>query len=172
MPRVHFVKAARKNNPVAKKGESYYWWQPMVGGRGGAKRYSKERPRPSQVTQSEYLSACYSAQESVEDSLSNFIAGKCELADLIGDLESAADEVRQAGEDCDEKYNNMPDGLQQGDTGQMLEQRRDAAESLADEIESAKGEVEDFDDAEAQKEEDWKESVQSIVEGIGWDFGE
>ena len=41
MPRVHHVKSARKDNPVAKKGESYYWWKFRYGG----KRYSKT-PRP------------------------------------------------------------------------------------------------------------------------------
>lgn len=52
MAKVHFVKSAQKDNPVAKKGESYYWWKPMVGGRGGAKRYSKDRPSTPSSEQS------------------------------------------------------------------------------------------------------------------------
>jgi len=27
MARAHFVKKARKDNPVALKGESYWWWE-------------------------------------------------------------------------------------------------------------------------------------------------
>ena len=63
MPRVTFVKSARKDNPVAKKGESYYWWKFRYGG----KRYSKTRPRPSQLTQSPYYSQVRSLVEQIED---------------------------------------------------------------------------------------------------------
>ncbi len=51
MPRVTHVKKARKDNPVCKAGESYYWWKFRYGG----KRYSLTRPRPSQLTQSAYF---------------------------------------------------------------------------------------------------------------------
>lgn len=125
MAKVHFVKSARKDNPVAKKGESYYWWKPMVGGRGGAKRYSKERPKPSQLTQSEFLSAAYAAQESLD-------AARDPEA-----FRAVAEEVRNLGEETQSKYDNMPDGLQQGDTGQLLEERASQCEEWADQIDSA-----------------------------------
>ena len=41
-PRVHYVKSARKDNPVAKKGEPYYWWQSYC----SPKQFSKTPPRP------------------------------------------------------------------------------------------------------------------------------
>lgn len=59
MARAHFVKKARKDNPAVKAGESYYWWK----FRRGPKRYSKERPRPSQLTQSEFYGQVYGLQE-------------------------------------------------------------------------------------------------------------
>ena len=43
MPRVNYVKKARKNNPAVKRGESYFWWKFRYGG----KQYSKTRPRQS-----------------------------------------------------------------------------------------------------------------------------
>jgi hypothetical protein len=52
VPKVNFVKAAAKDNRVAKKGESYYWWK----FRYGSKHMSKTPPRPSQLTQSDFLS--------------------------------------------------------------------------------------------------------------------
>lgn len=131
MPRVHFVKAARKDNPVAKKGESYYWWKPMVGGRGGAKRYSKERPSRSQTTQSEFLSTLYG----IED-------GSMASAQTPEDFNAVAEELRDLGQEQQDKYDNMPEGLQQGDTGQMLEERAQNCESWADEIEQAATELE------------------------------
>jgi len=48
MARANFVKKARKDNSVVKKGESYYWWKFAY----GSKQYSKEAPSRSQLTQS------------------------------------------------------------------------------------------------------------------------
>jgi flagellar biosynthesis chaperone FliJ len=131
MAKVTFVKSARKDNPVAKKGESYYWWKPMVGGRGGAKRYSKERPSRSQLTQSEFLSALYG----IED-------GDMASAQTPEEFKSIAEALRDLGQEQQDKYDNMPEGLQQGDTGQMLEERAQNCESWADEIEQRADELE------------------------------
>lgn len=131
MAKVHFVKAARKDNPVAKAGESYYWWKPMVGGRGGAKRYSKERPSRSQLTQSDFLSSLYG----IED-------GDMANAQSPEDFRGVAEALRELGQEQQEKYDNMPDGLQQGDTGQMLEERASGCDSWADEIDQRADELE------------------------------
>ena len=64
MPRVYFVKKARKDYPVGiKKGDSYYWWKFRYGGI----HRSKTRPRPSQLTQSEFLSTIYAIIEEIQD---------------------------------------------------------------------------------------------------------
>lgn len=131
MAKVHFVKAARKDNPVAKKGESYFWWKPMVGGRGGAKRYSKERPSRSQLTQSDFLSSLYG----IED-------GDMANAQSPEDFRGVAEALRELGQEQQEKYDNMPEGLQQGDTGQMIEERASGCESWADEIDQRADELE------------------------------
>lgn len=136
MPKVHFVKKALKDNPVAKKGESYYWWKPKVGGRGGAKRYSKDRPKPSQLTQSEFLSAVYSLQEEMAEAQADT------ADDLIGLRDGWVESIREIGQECQDKFDNMPDGLQQGDTGQTLEERAQAMEQWADDLEAV-----DLDDA-------------------------
>lgn len=130
MARAHFVKSARKDNPVAKKGESYWWWKHMIGGRGGPKQYSKDRPKQSQLTQSEFLSNIYGASEELAE------------ANDPERFREIAQSVREAGEECQSKFDNMPDGLQQGDTGQLLEERASNAESWADAIESAADELE------------------------------
>lgn len=131
MAKVHFVKSARKDNPVAKKGESYYWWKPMVGGRGGAKRFSKEYPSRSQTTQSEFLSSLYG----IED-------GSMKDAQTPEDFKAVAEELRELGQEQQDKYDNMPEGLQQGDTGQVLEERAQNCESWADEIDQRADELE------------------------------
>lgn len=153
MARAHFVKSARKDNPVAKKGESYWWWKPMIGGRGGPKRYSKERPKPSQMTQSAFLSVIYGAGEQLAE------------ADDPETFRTIAQEVRDAGEEAQGSYDNMPEGLQQGDTGQMLEQRSQSAErwadhieSVADELETKLSEIEEMDAESLELEDDAEES--------------
>lgn len=49
MGNVHFVKHARKKNPVADIGESYYYWSFPFGRR---KYYSKEYPTQEQLLES------------------------------------------------------------------------------------------------------------------------
>lgn len=125
MPRLHFVKKALKDNPVAKKGESYYWFKPMVGGRGGMKRYFKERPSRSQMTQSEYFGTAYDLADShwpgVNDQSS------------LDEFKSAVEELRDNEQ---EKYDNMPEGLQQGSSGETIQERIDECETLISELDS------------------------------------
>ena len=51
MGNIHFVKRARKDNSVAKKGESYYWWCFKY---SKEKHYSKEYPSTEQLIESAY----------------------------------------------------------------------------------------------------------------------
>lgn len=155
MARAHFVKSARKDNPVAKKGESYWWWKFMVGGRGGPKRYSKERPSRSQLTQSEFLSALYG----IED-------GDMASARSPEDFKAVAEALRELGSEQQEKFEAMPEGLQQGDTGQMLEERAQNCESWADEIDTAADELESaLSDDDDERDEDEKiEEARSVFD--------
>lgn len=132
MPRVTHVKKARKAIPRfnIEVGDSYYWWKFMVGGRGGPKVCSKTPPRPSQLTQSSFLQAIYGAQESLD------------AAEDPDGFRAVAQEIREAGEECQGSFDNMPEGLQQGDTGQLLEERVGQCEEWADEIETAADELE------------------------------
>ena len=90
MPRVHHVKSARKDNPVAKKGESYYWWKFRYGG----KRYSKTPPKPSQLTQSPYFSSIRSLVEMIEEQ-------EVRDEDMLNDLkEQVRDELESIQSEC------------------------------------------------------------------------
>ena len=128
MPRVTFVKSARKDNTCVKQGESYYWWKFRFGG----KRMSKTRPRQSQLTQSAYFGTLYGLMESIEDT--EIEAGEessvTDLAvDIVGQLEELRDETQ-------ESRDNMPEALQDAPTGELLQERVDALESAISEIES------------------------------------
>lgn len=117
MARVYTQKA-RKDYPTEgiKKGDTYYQWQLYH----GPVRRSKTPPKRAELTGSEYLSTLYTLfdQEINEPS----------------DLESIADELETLGQEQRDRFDNMPEGLQQGDTGQLLEQRADACEEAANNI--------------------------------------
>jgi len=163
MARATHVKKARKDIPGTdiKAGDSYYWWKFMVGGRGGPKHYSKERPRLSQLTQSEYLGALYDLQ----DRLSALPAD----SSLADEVQSLVDDIRQLGEDQTDKLNNMPDSLQQSSTGEMLQERADAMESAASELDGLdmseydkEGHGEDYE----TEEEYWQAKLEEIHNSI------
>jgi hypothetical protein len=141
MPRVTFVKSARKAVPRAgiEVGDSYYWWKFRYGG----KQYSKTRPRSSQLTQSEFLGEIYALQESIED----LTLDDAPFEDFV---KETADRLREIANECEEKRYNMPDALQDGDTGQLLEARAEACNNAADELEAI--DLSEFDEDEAREE--------------------
>jgi hypothetical protein len=47
-----------------------------------------------------------------------------------------APEIGTAGEECQDSLDNMPEGLQESPTGQLLQERIDACESAQSELES------------------------------------
>lgn len=153
MARVHFVKSARKNNPAVKKGESYYWWKFMVGGRGGPKHYSATPPKPSQTTQSEFLGTL----GDIEDEISS-LAADDGLESAVADI---ASRLRELGEEQGTKKENMPEGLQESDTGNMLQDRADRCGEMADELEAITLDKSDKEDD--QSEDDyWQEKLEEV----------
>jgi hypothetical protein len=185
MPRVIYVKKARKPNSVVtqadidranapsneedKNAASYYWAGFKTGPRSSMKKFWKTRPPQSQLTQSEFWSAVYSLQEEAADM-------GWEFDDLESQRDDVAQRLREIGEEQREKFDNMPEGLQQGDTGQLLEQRADSCESVADEIESLEVPDEgEFDPAEEEgdldewkdgKAEEFKDELISLLDGV------
>jgi hypothetical protein len=143
MGKVHHVKAARKDNPQRgiKKGQPY-WWAAYRAGRGGYKRYWTKPPRPSQIAASEYAQSVLAIQEEMQDFTGDASA-------LVERRDEWAAAIREIADDCQSKFDNMPDGLQQGDTGQLLEERSNDCETWADAVES----VDIDEDAEDMEDE-------------------
>lgn len=127
MTRTHYVKAA-KDYPEQgiKKGDMYYWWK----FRFGAKHFSKSPPRPSQLTQSPFLGPLYDIQEKI----ANFTAET--MTEVESFRDDVASEIRELASQCEDNLSNMPDGLQQGTTGELLQTRTDECNTWADDIES------------------------------------
>ncbi len=141
MPRVTFVKKARKDNPVCKAGESYYWWK----FRHGGKRYSLTRPRPSQLTQSPYYSTIRSLIEHCEDQT---VTDEETVEEL---KEHVRDELESAQSECQDSLDNMRDSLQYSPTGELLQERIDACDSAISDLDMV--DEFDFDEEDFEREE-------------------
>jgi hypothetical protein len=128
MTRINFVKKARKDNPVAKKGESYYWWKFPYGG----KYYSKGMPRRSSLTQSEFLANYYDFQDNLEKDVLD--------AETFEDLETIAEnfasEIESLASEQQEKLDNMPEQLQDSNSGEILRGRQEGLEEWASTLQS------------------------------------
>ena len=136
MPRVHFVKSARKDNPAVKKGESYYWWKFRYGG----KRYSKTAPKQSQLTQSEFLSRVYALMEEIGEQSNNSFES---VEDFNAWLQEKKDEAEELVDMTQESLENIPWELQET---HMLTERLESIEDFNNELECVD---------EAELDEEW-----------------
>lgn len=138
MATLNRVKAARKPGKCSKcgkpieVGDPYLWWAFRHGPK--YKRCTEHPPRQSELIASPFLSGMAESQEEIEDALETFHDGGS-VEDLQATVESVAAAIRERGEEAQGSFDNMPEGLQQGETGQMLETRAERCEEIASELE-------------------------------------
>lgn len=136
MPRVHTVKKARKDYPNQgiQKGDTYYWWEFRFGGKVRSKTY----PKPSQLTQSEFLGTLYDIEERLGDLTLDDVEEGC-LDDIISELENLRDETQ-------DKWDNIPEQLQDtSDAGMLLQERVDSLEEFISDLENVDLSVDEGD---------------------------
>lgn len=145
MARIHHRKARKDypNNGV-KKGDMYYFVQIKTGPRSSRIIRSLTRPKPSQLTSSEYLSTLYGIQEGLGT----------EVTFPPEDMREIASSLEELGTTQRDNFEAMPEGLQQGDTGTMLEERASACENAAGELE---GFADEMDGLEEPTELDYED---------------
>jgi len=142
MPKVNFVKSARKANPVAQVGESYYWWQNFK----RPKQYSKTYPKPSQTVGSSFLQQFYSLGETMAERFVSLDTFEDERDNLVGDIQELLDE-------CQSSLDNMPEHLQDtSDAGTTLTERIGELEDLIFNLEGM--DVPDPEDIPKEVDED------------------
>jgi hypothetical protein len=167
MARAHFVKKAQKDykDHGIKRGQSYWWWKFAY----GSKRFSKTPPKRSQLTQSGFYATMYDAEDALADATAEFSKSH-NYDQLASDLESIAGDVRSAGEECADKKGNMPDSLQEGSTGQLLETRAEQCEQLAADLETAASDIRDLEADEEKSDEDKEREAIELAENVSWDY--
>jgi hypothetical protein len=139
MPKVE-KRVARKDYPQSgvKAGDTYYFTKLKLQ-RGGQTKRSLTPFKPSQLTNSAFKSGFLAAGEGWEESDKG--------ADAI---RAAAEAIRDVGNEAQSSFDNMPEGLQQGDTGQTLENRASECERIADELESLADEFEGLEEPDEE----------------------
>lgn len=152
MAHAKFVKSARKADKEAgiKVGDSYYWWKFRFGGI----HKSKTAPKQSQLTQSEFLSTIYEIQERFED------LDPSNLEDAVSTRDIAVDDLRSLADEQSEKRDNMPESLQDGTVGQLLEDRETNVNDYADELEAVDLDIEQ---EEGESEEDFNSKIEDAI---------
>jgi hypothetical protein len=108
------------------KGTEYYQWSFNF----GPTIRQLTPPRRSQLTMSPFLSQWYELQ----DSVSEWYSGN--ISELSDNVETLIEEIRALGEEEQEKLDNMPEQLQESNSGEILRERADGLEEIASELEA------------------------------------
>lgn len=142
----HSQPGSKDDKKLVAKGESYWWWA----FRFSPKQVSLTQPKPSQLTQSEFLSNLYDLQEEISAATAD------DEDEIKASVEEWVSRINEMADECEEKHGNMPDSLQDSETGQLLQDRADNLRSWADELEGVDLEVD-----EDQLREDATEELKS-----------
>lgn len=137
MARVYTHKA-KKDYPQQgiKKGDTYYEWafykQKAI--------KSKTPPTRSQLTQNEAEIIVYGVYDG-------------EIPTTPEDIEEAAQTLRSAAEVEEGKKENLPEGFQQGEAGERLQNRADAINEAADTLDTLGSDIKDEADTDTSSED-------------------
>lgn len=139
-------KPADENDKVIiPKGTTYWTWSFQF----GPTMRSLTPPKPSQLTRSEFLGQIYD----INDELAA-LTDLDEIEGIISNLEELRDEQ-------EEKRSNMPEGLQDAPTGELLQERYDMLDEMLSELEGI-----EIPEAEDEDVDDYDEAVLAAVQEV------
>lgn len=157
--RVHTKKAA-KDYPEAgiKKGDTYYTWAFF---RQRAIK-SKTYPKRSQLTQDEGKATAYDAFDSFS------VTAEMSAEDVAAAIRDVANSLNDAANSFQEKFDNILEGLQEGEVAQNIDANREACESAASELESLADNVEDQENEDywTKEEEGSKTTITLDIDAV------
>lgn len=155
-------------------GESYWTWCFY----GGQPIYSKTKPRQSQLTNNSFKQELYSIQESVEDFSPE---DPDEVGEFVEELISNLEELRDT---CQESFDNIPEQLQEGNSGQILQERIENLDDVIYNLENIDTEFsseldesekdgmsqEEWERQEEDEREEWIADKIGEINDVGLDF--
>lgn len=130
-------------------GESYWTWCFY----GGQPIYSKTKPRQSQLTNNSFKQELYAIQESVEDFSPE---DPDEVSEFVEELISNLEELRDT---CQESFDNIPEQLQEGNSGQILQERIENLDDVISNLENIDTEFSselDESEKDGMSQEEWE----------------
>jgi len=134
-------------------GKIYYKWTFRYGGT----HRSLTRPRPSQLTQSEFLSTVYDIGERLGDMTVE------DLPEAEAGIEEIREELENLRDETQEKLDNMPYQLQEAPTGQLLQGRIESLEEMISELEGIEiPNREDYDNDD-EGEEEYQSALEDLL---------
>ncbi len=162
MPRVH-SQTARKDYPDVgvKKGDVYFRWSLRPGGPGarGTLYRSATYPKPWQLTSSPFLQTQYQIEHRLSE-LTEETGTDDTRDEIVG-------EIRELGDTAQESLDKMPESLQAGPTGEMLQERVDNCESWASELEGVDfPSFEELEEPDAPEDEDDDDQMQQYEDEL------
>lgn len=175
--KVNSVKKARKPQgscEVCRKeigvGDSYKYISPRVGGK---RKRCSDCPhwRPSEMTSGKIATA-YAGQEDAHDDLNKALEdalnGDPFPTPLIEHIQVILNDCAQQAEDCREEYqeslDNMPEGLQEGPTGEDIQEKIEMLDGWQQDLESWEP-SNDFDPEQYDsKQEGWEIWVEDVIQ--------
>lgn len=161
MGKIYKVEKSRKEYTCGRCGKKIEKGQPYLRGELNFARPIIRCPKCGlqhwEVTTSDYQ---LSVGEIVYRWRENYEVSEEGRDSIIADLEEIRDEQQ-------DRLDNMPEGLQQGDTGMLLQDRIDCLESAISDLESIDFE-DDFDDDldEEERAEKYREEIESALNNI------
>ena len=158
MPAVVKKVKAQKDYPQfgVKRGQQHFTWSVPMGG-VFVKFRSMTQPKKSQLVAPGYQQDFAVLQETAE--------ALGEIHDT-SDIDSLIDEITALKDETEEKYNNMPQQLQGGDTGVLMQERVTELETWIEELSNIMSDAEAITDDMEDCAEQWEqisERVQSCI---------
>lgn len=135
-----------KCSHVIEPGESYYFWGVRTAMKRGYKKFAcaQHRPTARDMERSAFRLSLYDIDDSLSAAVTSFRAGLSDpdFQGLGSELRNIGEQFRELGSECEGSYENMPDGLKEGGTGQLLYQRNETCQERGDECDSAADDIE------------------------------
>lgn len=156
-------------------GEEYYTWKLRYGTK--QIRCKSHPARPSEMTSGK-LSGAYAAIEGAEEDCLAIRQGKLEITELPAALNGCADECESVKDEYQDSFDNIPQGLQEGDVAQGIQEKIDALDTFVDNLRSVasdiEGELEGYEempesseeegvDTKEDKREEWLENAEQAI---------
>ena len=147
------VRTCQKCGKTINVGDMYFSAQPY--GRAEMIRCSCCRPERSEMTSSDYYAWLWNLQDHLSD---NYDLTSDVAEELVSELEGQRDEL-------EEKLYNMPEQLQDSDSGQTLQDRISSLEDAISELENLEYPDEDDDEYKTEDDNPTCVKVERSIEG-------